>query len=119
MTKAHPHRQVNVHLDTVDDVDIIERIEAQPSMVGYVRELVRRDIHDERLDYVALKESGLQAENAKLRELVRDMWRFTGTACKKYPKLFDPGVPGGQMVYPNMLDSFEQRMRELGVEVES
>ena len=53
MTKAHPHRQVNVHLDTVDDADVIERIEAQPSMVGYVRELVRRDIHGERLQAIA------------------------------------------------------------------
>lgn len=61
MTKAHPHRQVNVHLDTVDDADVIERIEAQPSMVGYVRELVRRDIHGERLDCVALKTSELQS----------------------------------------------------------
>lgn len=57
-------------------------------------------------------------ENFKLRELVADMWRFTGTACKKYPRLFDPSAQGGQMVYPNMLDSFEQRMRELGVEVD-
>lgn len=75
MTKAHPHRQINIHLDTVDDADIIERIEAQPSMVGYIRKLVRRDIHDERLDYAALKESEMQAENAKLRELVEDMLR--------------------------------------------
>ena len=73
MTKAHPHRQVNVHLDIVDDADIIERIEAQPSMVGYIRELVRRDIHDERLDYAALKASELQAENAKLRWLAAQM----------------------------------------------
>lgn len=58
------------------------------------------------------------AENAELRELVRDMWRFTGTACKKYPKLFDPSAQGGQMVYLNQIDSFEQRMRELGIEVQ-
>lgn len=57
-------------------------------------------------------------ENADLRELVRDMWRFTGTACKKYPRLFDQSAQGGQMVIPNMLDSFEQRMAELGIEVE-
>ena len=60
----------------------------------------------------------LEAENAKLRELVRDMWRFTGTACKKYPRLFDPAAQGGQMVQLNMIDAFEQRMRELGIEVE-
>ncbi len=60
----------------------------------------------------------LLAENAKLRELVADMWRFTGTARKKYPRLFDPAAQGGQMVQLNMFDSFEQRMRELGVEVD-
>ena len=59
----------------------------------------------------------IMAENAKLRELVRDMWRFTGAACKKYPKLFDPTAPGGQMVQFNPIDTFEQRMRELGIEV--
>lgn len=53
----------------------------------------------------------------KLRELVRDMWRFTGAACKKHPRLFDPSAQGGQMVQPNMIEAFEQRMRELGVEV--
>lgn len=57
-------------------------------------------------------------ENEKLRELVKDMWRFTGAACKKYPRLFDQSAQGGQMVMPNMLGSFEQRMRELGVEVD-
>ena len=57
------------------------------------------------------------AENRELRELVRDMWMFTGTACKKYPKLFDPSAQGGQMVYLNQIDSFEQRMHELGIEV--
>lgn len=57
----------------------------------------------------------IDAENAKLRELVRDIWQFTGTACKKYPKLFDPPAQGGQMVRPNYIDAFEQRMRELGV----
>lgn len=60
--------------------------------------------------------SELKAENAKLRELVADMWRFTGTACKKYPRLFDPSAQGGQMVQLNMIDSFEQRMSELGIE---
>ena len=61
----------------------------------------------------------LQAENDKLRELVLDMWQFTGAACKRYPRLFDPVCAGGQMVRPNMLDNFEQRLAELGVEVES
>lgn len=60
----------------------------------------------------------LEAENADLRELIRDMWRFTGAACKKYPRLFDQFAQGGQMVMPNMLDGFEQRMAELGIEVE-
>lgn len=49
MTKAHPHRQVNLKLDIVDDADVIERITSQASMVDYVRDLVRRDIRqDER-----------------------------------------------------------------------
>lgn len=60
----------------------------------------------------------LEAENESLRELVRDLWRFTGAACKKYPRLFDPAAQGGQMVQLNMIDAFEQRMRELGVEVD-
>lgn len=51
----------------------------------------------------------------QLEELVRDMWRFTGAACKKYPRLFDPAAAGGQMVQLNALDAIEQRMRELGV----
>lgn len=63
-------------------------------------------------EYMKLKD-----DNVKLRELVRDMWRFTGTACKKYPRLFDPAAQGGQTVQLNMIDAFEQRMRELGVEV--
>ena len=60
----------------------------------------------------------IMGENANLRELARDMWRFTGTACKKYPRLCDPAAQGGQAVQLNMIDAFEQRMRELGVEVE-
>lgn len=60
----------------------------------------------------------LMAQNAKLRELARDMWQFMGTACKKYPRLFDPAAQGGQMVQLNAIDAFEQRMRELGVEAE-
>lgn len=63
-----------------------------------------------RVDYRHLSE-----ENAKLRELVRDMWRFTGAACKKYPRLFDPAAQGGQTVQLNAIDAFEQRMRELGI----
>lgn len=59
----------------------------------------------------------LLKRNTYLRELVKDMWQFTVAACKKYPRLFDPPAQGGQMVQPNMLDSFEQRMRELGVDV--
>ena len=67
---------------------------------------------------VTMHIESLETQNAKLRELVWDMWQFTGTACKKYPRLFDPAAHGGQMVQLNMLDSFEQRMRELGVEVD-
>ena len=66
-----------------------------------------------------MHEDALDNENAKLRELVRDIWRFTGTACKKYPRLFDPAAQGGQMVQLNMIDAFEQRMRDLGVEVDA
>lgn len=71
------------------------------------------DVHN-LVDYV----TGLEVENAALRELMADMWRFMGAACKKYPRLFDPAAQGGQMVQPNMIDFFEQRMRELGIEVE-
>lgn len=106
MTKAHPHRQVNFHLDTVDDADIIERIKAQPSMVGYVRELVRRDIHDERLDYAALKVSELQAENAKLRELVRAAYNCTNAG----PSCLECRVVAGGC-------TLLSAMRELGIEV--
>ena len=60
-------------LDPERDADVIGRIEAKQPMTGYVRELVRRDMHDERWDYAALKASELLAENDKLRELVRDM----------------------------------------------
>lgn len=69
------------------------------------------------LDY-AQEITSLRVSNSKLRELVRDMWRFTGTACKKYPGLFDPAAQGGQMVQLNAIDAFEQRMRELGVDVD-
>jgi hypothetical protein len=60
----------------------------------------------------------LKAENVELRELAEDLWRFTGTACKRYPRLFDPPAQGGQMVLLNALDAFEQRMRDLGIEVD-
>lgn len=59
----------------------------------------------------------LSDENARLRELCTDMWRFTGAACKKYPRLFDPAAQGQQTVQLNALDYFEQRIRELGIEV--
>ena len=64
-------------LDQERDADVIGRIEAKQPMTGYVRELVRRDMHDERLDYAALKASELLAENAKLRELVRHLRECT------------------------------------------
>ena len=54
----------------------------------------------------------------ELCELVRDLWRFTKIACEKYPKLFDPAAQGGQMVQLNAIDAFEQRLSELGIEVE-
>lgn len=57
----------------------------------------------------------VSSDNAKLCELLRDLWQFTGAACKKYPRLFDQPAQGGQSVQPNAIDFFEQRMRELGV----
>ncbi len=72
----------------------------------------------ESYDTDAWEAYNLKKENAKLRELVRDMWRFTGAACKKYPRLFDPVEAGGQTVRLNPIDSFEQRMQELDIEVE-
>ena len=68
-------------------------------------------------EFIAIHILHLCAENEKLRELCADMWRFTGTACKKYPRLFDPAAQGGQTVQLNMIDAFEQRMRELEIEV--
>lgn len=72
------------------------------------------------MDYEELESKvwHLKHENAKLLELVKDMWQFTGTACKKYPRLFDPAAQGGQTVQLNAIDAFEQRMRELGIEVQ-
>lgn len=60
----------------------------------------------------------LRARIVQLESLVRDMWRFTGAACKKYPRMFDPVAQGGQMVQPNAIDAFEQRIAELGIEVD-
>ena len=116
-----------IKLDAVRDADVIGRIEVQPSFVGYVRELVRRDMHDERLDYAALKASELLAENAKLRndledannqaeevcientklrELVRYMWLYDYAG--KFSSVQED-VEHVAMVY--------QRMREMGVDV--
>ena|GEM_PF-3746552 len=61
-------RVVRVLLDRERDADVVERIERQGSITGYLRMLVRRDIHDERIDYAAMKAAELQAENEKLRE---------------------------------------------------
>ncbi len=61
----------------------------------------------------------LEIENAKLRELCADVWMFTRAACGKYPRLFDKPAQGGQMVRPNMLDEFGDRMEALGIKVES
>ena len=66
-------------------------------------------------EYAELIRQAVSFENAKLRELVRDMWRFTGAACKKYPRLFDPPTQGPQTVQLNPINTFEQRMQELGV----
>ena len=71
-----------------------------------------KDVHS-----LAAYVRSLERENAELRELVLDIWRFTGAACKKYPRLFDPPAQGPQVVQFNAIDSFERRMRELGIEV--
>lgn len=47
----------------------------------------------------------LQAENAKLRELVRDMWREGA---------FEPGA-----CYEKAAERLEERTRELGIEVDA
>lgn len=101
-------------LDQERDADVIGRIEAQSSMTGYVRELVRRDVHDERLDFAALKASELQADNAKLRELVRDYERCTMHAdCDKCE--YDGKMSMHCPMSPCFPDSDE--LHELGVEV--
>ena len=56
-------------------------------------------------------------EIQKLRKMLCDLWRFTKSACEKYPRLFDQSAQGGQMVQLNAIDAFEQRLRELGIEV--
>lgn len=94
--------QVNFVIEQYDSEELAETNE----LIGDM--LINANIENKRL----------KAENTKLRKLVRDMWRFTGTACKKYPKLFDQSAQGGQMVQLNMIDAFEQRVRELGIEVE-
>lgn len=113
-------------LDPERDADVITRMEARPSMTGYVRELVRRDMHDERLDFAALKLSEMQAENAKLREQLQDAeheesvaWdrvRSTERRNDELRKLLadfrDAMWSGGEWTEP-----FDKRMRELGVEV--
>ena len=74
--------------------------------------------HDERMHQLLYSNEGRveQCERiCRLEELVRDMWRFTSTACKKHPRLFDPAAQGEQMVQLNMIDAFKQRMSELGV----
>lgn len=60
----------------------------------------------------------LERKNAKLREKLCDLWRFTKSACKKYPRLFDQSAQGGQTVQLNAIDAFEQCLQELGIEVE-
>ena len=77
-------------------------------------EKAQKDLYETCMEYKELAEMR-GAENDKLRELLRDLWQFTGAACKKYPKLFDQAAQGGQSVQPNTIDLFEQRMRELGV----
>lgn len=59
----------------------------------------------------------LASRIAELEEFAQDLWQFTGAACKKYPRMFDPAAQGPQMVQLNALDAFDQRMRELGIEV--
>ena len=133
-----------IKLDAVRDADVIGRIEVQPSFVGYVRELVRRDMHDERLDYAALKASELLAENAKLRndledannqaeevcientklrELVRDMnkWLWNGADCTECPFIAECNlnVAFESDRHANICIGWREihnRMRELGVD---
>lgn len=65
-------RVFHLLFDKEQDADVIERMEMQPfTMTSYVCDLVRRDMHDEQLRKTA---TDLLAENAKLRELVRELW---------------------------------------------
>ena len=100
-------------LDQERDADVIGRIEAKQPMTGYVRELVRRDMHDERLDYAALKASELLAENARLRELALELYYCTTSGeCDECP------VNGGGAVHlmpDTICDTMHDRMCELGV----
>ena len=96
---------------------------ADPSSFVYAIEQLRefRWQHatndEDAIPYINNVAAAHERENDKLRVLVRDIWQFTRAACKKYPKLFDQPAQGGQMVQPNAIDFFEQRMRELGIEV--
>lgn len=100
--------------DGMDYEELLDECEWMSDFLSMMAERIDNDPDVHNLaDYVRK----LEDENAKLRKLVQDVWRFTGAACKKYPRLFDPSSQGGQMVQLNMIDSFEQRMRELEVEV--
>lgn len=112
-------------LDPERDADVIRRIEARPSMTGYVRELVRRDKHehdmrDELLDFAALKASELQAENAKLRELVQTMMRYfeDGDWCNTCEVAKECDAQEQYEKDCLMRGVFHDRMRELGIEVD-
>ena len=59
-------------------------------------------------DVLDATNDGLLAENAKLRELVRDMWEF-GFGCNS--------GANDAWAWHERTDALEERMRELGVEV--
>jgi hypothetical protein len=67
---------------------------------------VRSTVHDERADR-------LQAENAELRELVRDMWRDGMCDCDECGAFAQGEYHCAQCEY-----HFPDRMRELGIEIE-
>lgn len=69
------------------------------------RRYVRKGADWEAKDYATRKIAELQAENDRLRELVRDMWRELDAATQ-----YDAG--GGRGV----VCEFSDRMRELGVD---
>lgn len=77
-------RVLRLLFDKEQDADVIERMEKRPStMTSYVRELVRRDMHDEQLrktaTMLASARTDLLAENANLREtLQRRTEQFEG-----------------------------------------